>query len=98
MSTKPAAPGHDANVAAYPLWYYWPMVTKRRASFNGDSSARNRQGHASGIARPKKRASKKVYLKATPTRTRTSLVGVTIYQPDLKPSPVGRKLLEALER
>ncbi len=72
------------------------MVSKRRASLNGDSSARNRQGHASD--RPKKRASKKVYLKATPTRTRTSLVGVTIYQPDLKPSPVGRKLLEALER
>jgi hypothetical protein len=74
------------------------MATKRRASFNGDSSARNRLGHASSISRPKKHASKKTYLKTSPTRTRTSLVGVTIYQPDLKPSPVGRKLLEALER
>jgi hypothetical protein len=79
------------------LWYYWVMVTKRRASFNGGSSESNPQGLASAIARPKKRAFKERYLKVSPTRTRTSLVGVTIYQPDLKPSPVGRKLLEALE-
>jgi hypothetical protein len=32
------------------------------------------------------------------TRTRTSLVGMTIYQPDLQPSALGRKLLDALER
>jgi hypothetical protein len=29
--------------------------------------------------------------------TRTSLVGATIYQPDIKPSPAGKKLLKALE-
>jgi hypothetical protein len=31
-------------------------------------------------------------------RTRTSIVGMTIYMPDIKPSARGRKLLEALER
>jgi hypothetical protein len=87
----------SAAGSALSLWYYWLMVTKRRASYNGGSSSSNRQGHASGIARPKKRAFEKGYLKASSSRTRTSLVGVTIYQPDLKPSPVGRKLLEALE-
>jgi len=72
------------------------MASKRRTGLNGGSSTRTRQGRA-GISRPKKSASKKLY-KAAPTRTRTSLVGMTIYQPDLKPSPVGQKLLEALER
>jgi hypothetical protein len=72
------------------------MVTKRRASFNAGSSS-NRQGHTPSVAKLKKRAYKKAYLKASPTRTRTSLVGMTIYQPDVKPSPQGRKLLEALE-
>lgn len=49
------------------------------------------------MAKPKKRAHKKTHLKAAPTRTRTSLVGMTIYQADVEPSPQGRKLLEALE-
>jgi hypothetical protein len=66
------------------------MVMKRRAGSTGDSSPRVR-------SRPKKRASKKLLYKVAPARTRTSLVGATIYQPDLKPSAVGRKLLEALE-
>jgi hypothetical protein len=30
-------------------------------------------------------------------RTRTSLIGVTIYQPDIESSPLGRKLLDALD-
>jgi hypothetical protein len=85
-----------AGGTALPLWYYLFMVTKRR-SFSGGSSASNRQGRAPAVARSKRHASKKGYLKASPARTRTSLVGVTIYQPDLKPTPVGRKLLEALE-
>jgi hypothetical protein len=72
------------------------MVSKRRNSLNADSAARNRQTRTPRIS-PKKYA-KRAPLKATSTRTRTSLVGMTIYQPDLKPSPVGRKLLEALER
>jgi len=49
------------------------------------------------MSRPQKRPDKKVYLKASPTRTHTSLVGMTICQPDIKPSPLGRKLIEALE-
>ncbi len=74
------------------------MVTKRRTGINGSSSAKTRQRHASGGARSKKSASKKGSLKTSPARTRTSLVGMTIYQPDLEPSAVGRKLLAALER
>ena len=63
------------------------MAMKRRSGSNGDSSSKVR-------ARPKKRASRKLYFAV---RTRDLLIGATIYQPDLKPSPVGRKLLEALE-
>jgi hypothetical protein len=33
---------------------------------------------------------------STEPRTRTSLIGMTIYQPDIEPSPRGRKLLEGL--
>jgi len=65
------------------------MVTKRRNGFSGDSSARNRLVRSSGVPKRKKTSS---------PRTRTSLAGMTIYQPDLKPSAVGRKLLESLER
>jgi hypothetical protein len=44
-------------------------------------------------------AKKRAYKKAAPirARTRTSIVGMTIYQPEVEPSPQGRKLLEALE-
>lgn len=66
------------------------MVMKRHTGSNGDPAARAR-------SRPKKRASRKSFYKVAPARTRTSLIGATIYQPDLKPSSVGRKLLEALE-
>ena len=67
------------------------MAMKRRSGSNGEPSSRVR-------ARPKKRAPRKLYFKnAGAARTRDSIVGATIYQPDLKPSPVGRKLLEALE-
>jgi len=84
------------------------MAIKRRTSLNGGSST-GTQPRRVGVSRPKKSASKKaregvnpftgekMMFKAKP-RTRTSLVGATIYQPDLKPSPAGRKLLEALER
>jgi hypothetical protein len=83
------------------------MAIKRRTGLNGGSSGRAQVSRA-GISRSKKSASKKaregvnpftgekMMFKAKP-RTRTSLVGATIYQPDLKPSPVGQRLLEALE-
>jgi hypothetical protein len=67
------------------------MAMKRRSGSNGNSSSKVH-------ARTKKHAPRKLYFKRTgAARTRTSLVGATIYQPDLKPSPVGQKLLEALE-
>jgi hypothetical protein len=69
------------------------MVTKRRPGLNGASAPKGRWGQPAAIAGAKKGA--KGYLKP---RTRTSLVGTTIYQPDIKPSSLGRKLLEALER
>lgn len=67
------------------------MAMKRRSGSNRASSSKV-------CARPKKHAPRKLYFKRADTvRTRTSIVGATIYQPDLKPSPVGQKLLEALE-
>ena len=47
--------------------------------------ARRRRKHTKGVATKSKRA-----------RTRTSLIGMTIYQPDLEPSARGRRLLDAL--
>jgi hypothetical protein len=70
------------------------MVTKRRVSFNSGASS-SRQGRPLPTSKAKKRVHK-AYQKGS-IRTRTSLVGMTIYQPDIKPSPQGRKLLEALE-
>ncbi len=70
------------------------MVTKRRVSLNSGSSSR-RQGHALPAVKAKRRVHK-AYQKGS-IRTRTSLVGMTIYQPDIEPSLQGRKLLEALE-
>lgn len=70
------------------------MVTKRHVSFNGGASSR-RQGRSLPTSKAKKRVHK-AYQKGS-IRTRTSLVGMTIYQPDIEPSPQGRKLLEALE-
>jgi hypothetical protein len=52
---------------------------------------------AKQIATGRKKHSKGVATKSKRARTRTSLIGMTIYQPDLKPSAKGRKLLEALE-
>jgi hypothetical protein len=48
--------------------------------------ATRRKKHSKGMATKSKRA-----------RTRTSLIGMTIYQPDLKLSAIGRKLLDALD-
>jgi hypothetical protein len=70
------------------------MDAKRRTGVNKDTSAKNGRLRASGVSAPRKHAPKKT----SSTRTRTSLVGMTIYQPDLQPSAVGRKLLEALKR
>jgi hypothetical protein len=69
------------------------MVTKRRAALKSSSSGIRREPNP--IPAAKKRTSKK----ATPirARTRTSIVGMTIYMPDIEPSARGRKLLEALE-
>jgi hypothetical protein len=43
-----------------------------------------------------KKRSKGVTSESKPARTRTSLIGVKIYQPDVEPSAKGRKLLYAL--
>jgi hypothetical protein len=70
------------------------MVTKRRAVLKSSPSG-NRQAPS-----PAPAAKKRTGKKAAPTRvrTRTSIVGMTIYMPDVEPSARGRKLLEALER
>jgi hypothetical protein len=60
------------------------MVNKRRSG-SGLASRNSRNAHTSGAATAPKRA-----------RTRTSLIGVTIYQPDVEPSAQGRRLLDAL--
>jgi hypothetical protein len=44
----------------------------------------------------RKKHSKGVAYKSKSARTRTSLIGVTIYQPDVEPSAQGRRLLDAL--
>lgn len=61
------------------------MITRRRSS-SGSASRGRRDAHADSV-RP---APKK-------PRTRTSLIGMTIYQPDLEPSSQGRKLLDVLD-
>jgi hypothetical protein len=61
------------------------MVTRRRLG-SGSASRGGLDAHTSSVPR----APRKV-------RTRTSLVGMTIYQPDVEPSPQGRKLLDALD-
>ena len=65
------------------------MVTRRRM---GGSSASRGKSDADTLSMMSsvKRAPKKA-------RMRTTLIGVTIYQPDLEPSPLGRRLLEALD-
>jgi hypothetical protein len=65
------------------------MVTRRRMG-SGSASRGRRDAQTLSMTSTAKRAPKKA-------RTRTSLIGVTIYQADLEPSPRGRKLLEALE-
>jgi hypothetical protein len=72
----------------------WAMVTKRRAALKSSLSGIRQEPNPTPAA--KKRTGKK----AAPirARTRTSLVGMTIYMPDIEPSARGRKLLEALER
>jgi len=72
------------------------MVSKRRGKFS-EPSTRKGEAMPAGISRQKKTASKKGQLKKSSARTRTSLVGMKIYLPDVKPSLVGRKLLKALE-
>jgi hypothetical protein len=60
------------------------MVTRRRLCSGSESRGR-RDAHTSGVTHAPKRP-----------RTRTSLIGVTIYQPDVEPSAKGRRLLDAL--
>jgi hypothetical protein len=69
------------------------MVTKRRAALKSYTSGIRREPNR--IPAAKKRTGKK----AAPIRARTrhSIVGMTIYMPDIEPSARGRKLLEALE-
>lgn len=50
------------------------------------------------VATRHKKHSKSVATKSKRARTRTSLIGMTIYQPDIEPSAIGRKLLDALDR
>ena len=90
--------GVSARRRPPPPWYVSAMVSKRRAGLNGGSAAKHRRGRSSGVPRAKMSASKNGISKDPSTRTRTSLVGMTIYQPDLQPSALGRKLLDALER
>jgi hypothetical protein len=61
------------------------MVINRRSK-SSSGSRRKRKNHAGNLPHATNKA-----------RTRTSLIGMTIYQPDLEPSPRGRKLLEALD-
>jgi len=61
------------------------MVTKRRLGC-GSASHGGRDAHTSTVTRARMKV-----------RTRTPLIGVTIYQPDLEPSTKGRKLLDALD-
>ena len=69
------------------------MVTKHRAALKSSSSGTQREPNP--ITATKKRTGKK----AAPirARTRTSIVGMTIYMPDIEPGARSRKLLEALE-
>src|SRR6202041_3186503 len=70
------------------------MVTRRRAALKSSPSGIRQEPSPTPAA--KTRTGKR----AAPTRarTRTSIVGMTIYMPDIEPSARGRKLLEALER
>jgi hypothetical protein len=49
------------------------------------------------LATRRKKYSKSLAPKPKRARTRTSLIGMTIYQPDLEPSDIGRRLLVALD-
>jgi hypothetical protein len=71
------------------------MVTKRRTSIDAASFGK-RAAHTGSAKRYPTRVPETPGKRA-PARTRTSLVGMTIYQPDIEPSPQGRKLLDALE-
>jgi hypothetical protein len=48
------------------------------------------------VATRRKKHSKRVANKSKRSRTRTSLIGVTIYQPDVEPSAQGRRILDLL--
>jgi hypothetical protein len=60
------------------------MVMNRRSK-SSPESRRKRKNHAGKLPHAANKA-----------RTRTSLIGVTIYKPDLEPSPRGRKLSHCL--
>lgn len=49
------------------------------------------------VTKRRRKQSKRVATKSKRARTRTSLIGMTIYQPDLKPSAKGRRLLDSLD-
>lgn len=74
------------------------MVTKQRAPIQKKPSIRNLEGPLPRMSRAKKIVDKKDVLKSASVRARTSIVGTTIYHPDVKPSALGRKVLAALER
>jgi hypothetical protein len=61
------------------------MITNRRSK-RSSASRRKRKPHAGNLPHA-----------STEPHTRTSLIGTTIYLPDIEPSPRGRKLLEALD-
>lgn len=62
------------------------VVTNQWSKSRAESHRRRKNSAGNPLHAPKR------------ARVRTSLIGVTIYQPDLEPSPRGRRLLEALER
>jgi hypothetical protein len=49
------------------------------------------------VATRRKKHSKSMAGESKGVLTRTSLIGVTIYQPDVEPSAKGRRLLDALD-
>ena len=67
------------------------MTSMRRSMVNRGSSGKLRDTTPAVTGSRKRAPTKKG------ATTRTSLIGMTIYQPDVEPSPQARKLLDALE-
>ena len=62
------------------------MVTNQSSKSRAELRLKRKNSAGNSLHAPKR------------ARVRTSIKGATIYQPDLEPSPRGRRLLEALDR